>query len=505
MRRSNTIQTVFHSVGSILVLIGCFLAFPLLFIFADQTSGTGVRLTLAFVIPSIVSFISGYCLKRFLKPGIPSRSQSMIICAVAWLVCSGIGALPFTLGIDARYIDAFFETMSGFTTTGITMFSGLDLMPRSIIFWRALTQWIGGIGILTFFIFVSQGGTALHTLYGAESHKIESRRPVPGIYHTVRILWTIYSVFTMLIIFLLLLAGMPVFDGICHSFTALSTGGFSPHDSSIEYYGISGLGNHRLIEYILILGMILGGTNFMIHYRVIRGSRKALLDSTEMRMWWTILAIFTIIVYVDSHVRSDSPWLFGIIGDDLRITEERLRISLFQVVSITTTTGFGTKDIGLPYFGSAAQQAFLVLMVIGGCVGSTGGGIKVFRISLLLKLIQRELFQILAPRRAVSPLVIDKRIVDIGEIQRVSALFFAWMVLLLIGGGITALTTRHGSFESFSGMCSALGNIGPCYIGVADMSRLPDVVKITYILGMLAGRLEIIPVLLLFRLKAWRN
>jgi len=505
MRRSNTIQTVFHSVGSILILIGFFLAIPLLFIFSNRTTIGDVRLTLAFSIPSIVAIILGYVLKRFLKPGIPSRSQSMLICAVAWLVCSGIGALPFMFGIGAGFVDAFFETMSGFTTTGITMFSGLDVMPRSIIFWRALTQWIGGIGILTFFLFVSEGGTAHHMLYGAESHKIDSGRPVPGIHHTVRILWSIYTAFTLLVIILLRVAGMPVFDGICHSFTALSTGGFSPYDSSIEHYGLTGIGNYRLIEYILILGMILGGTNFMVHYRLLRGSRKALFDTTEMRMWWTILALFTIIVYVDSQGISASTRFTGILGDGFRSVEERLRTSLFQVVSITTTTGFGTKDIGLPYFGAVAKQVFIVLMIIGGCVGSTGGGIKVFRISLLVKLIHRELFRVLAPRRAVSPLVIDKRIMDVEEIQRISALFFAWVGFLFIGGCITAFCTHHGPFESFSGMCSALGNIGPCYISVTDMSRLPDLVKITYILGMLAGRLEIIPVLLLFRPKVWKQ
>jgi len=492
-------------VGSILVLIGCFLSFPLLLILFDRINGGGTRLTLAFMVPSILAFVSGLSLKRFFNPGIPTRSQSMLICAVAWLICSGIGAIPFVIGIGARYIDAFFETMSGFTTTGITMFAGLDDMPRSIIFWRALTQWIGGLGILTFFLFVSEGGTAHHTLYGAESHKIESGRPVPGIHHTIRILWLIYSGFTVLIILLLIIAGMSVFDGICHSFTALSTGGFSPYDSSIEHYGLNGTGNHRLIEYILILGMILGGTNFMVHYRVLRGSKKALFDSMEIRMWWVVLGLFTLFVYIDSRVNNGSTSLLDIFGDDLRGVEERLRISLFQVVSIATTTGFGTKDIGLPYFGAAAKQAFLVLMIIGGCVGSTGGGIKVFRISLLLKLIQREIFRILAPRRAVSPLVIDKRIMDIEEIQRISALFFAWMGLLFIGGCITAIGTHHGAFESFSGMCSALGNIGPCYISVADMNQLPDFVKITYILGMLAGRLEIIPVLLLFNPRAWKR
>jgi len=184
--------------------------------------------------------------------------------------------------------------------------------------------------------------------------------------------------------------------------------------------------------------------------------------------------------------------------------EQTFRYSIFQVISVLTTTGFGTKDIGSEFFGAISKQLFLIMMVIGGCVGSTGGGFKVLRIAILNRLMFRELFKIRVSKKTSTALVIDQKIVPDKEIHRVAALFFAWIALIVIGGGITALFSNQGTLESLSGMFSALGNIGPCYISVQDMINLNPVVKVTYIFGMLAGRLEILPVLLLFTRKAWR-
>jgi len=184
--------------------------------------------------------------------------------------------------------------------------------------------------------------------------------------------------------------------------------------------------------------------------------------------------------------------------------EETFRISLFQVVSLITTTGFGTRDIGGAWFPSLAKQLFLVLMVIGGCVGSTGGGIKVLRIGVLLKMVGRQLRRLIYGPAAINPVLVDGEIIDHEEIRRIAALFFAWVVLLFVGGGVTAVFSTLGPLESASGMFSALGNIGPCYISVADMTQLHPIIKLTYIFGMLAGRLEILPLLLLFTRRTWR-
>ena len=428
----------------------------------------------------------------------------MLVCSLGWIIFSAIGALPFVIGIKSSYINGVFEAMSGFTTTGITMFTGLDQMPKSILFWRSLTQWIGGLGILTFFLAVTYRGGKAHSLFGAESHKIGMDRPVPGLANTLKILWMIYAGFTTVIIVGLSFSGMSFFDSVCHSFTALSTGGFSPHDASIEYYRFIGHPHFIWFEYILIIGMLMGGTNFLIHYRILRRDIKALFDNTEMRYWWSFIAVFVIIILVERAISTGFFTELSAPYFSLSNLEENFRIVLFQVVSILTTTGFATRDIGSPFFGYAARQLFLVMMIIGGCVGSTGGGLKVLRISILVQLIRREIFRLRTPSRAVSSIMVDGKIIDTDELYRVSALFFMWITLLIIGGLVTAFFSDLGAFESFSGMFSALGNIGPCYIPVQVMGQLNPVIKLVYIIGMLAGRLEILPVLIIFSSKSWR-
>ena len=379
-------------------------------------------------------------------------------------------------------------------------------MPRSILFWRALTQWLGGIGILSFFLAITFRGSGAHHIFGAESHKISSGRPAPGLFNTLKILWGIYGLFTLLAMVVLAIERMPIFDAVCHVLTALSTGGFSPHDSSIEYYSLTGHPNYRLIEYTLTFIMMLGGINFLVHYRVLTKDFKAIWDNIEIRYWWGFIALFTMVIMID-HLRRVGVFytLFTHpTAVDVGEFERSFRYTIFQIIAILTTTGFGTKDIGGDFFPALSKQLFLVMMVIGGCVGSTGGGIKVLRIVILHRLMFIELFKLRVSTKASTDLVIDKKIVPDEESHRVSALFFTWIALLVIGGGITALFSNQGAWESFSGMFSALGNIGPCYISVQDMINIHPVVKITYIFGMLAGRLEILPVLLLFSKKAWR-
>ena len=431
---------------------------------------------------------------------------SMLICGLSWLAVSALGALPFVIGIHSSYLNAYFEAMSGFTTTGITVYSGLDNMPRSILFWRALMQWVGGIGILSFFLMITFRGAGAHNIFGAESHKISSARPVPGLFNTVKILWEIYALFTLLGIGVLIVEGMSVFDSVCHGFAAMSSGGFSPYDSSIAHYGMVGHRNYRLIEYTLTFMMMLAGVNFLVHYRVLTRDFKALWDNIEIRYWWRFLAGFTVLIMFD-HLRSSG--FFGVLfshpGDaDPAVVETVFRHTVFQVVGIMTTTGFGTKDIGSSFFPALSKQLFLIMMVIGGCVGSTSGGIKVLRVAILNRLMRRELLKLRVSKRASNDVVIDQRIVPYEESSRVGALFFAWVVILVIGGGITAVFSDQNAWQSFSGMFSALGNIGPCYISAEDMINIHPVVKVTYIFGMLAGRLEILPVLLLFSRKAWR-
>jgi trk system potassium uptake protein TrkH len=468
--------------------------------------GDGWNTVLAFAVPAAIASGIGLVLRHAIKADGLDGVSSMLMCAVGWLVCSAIGALPLVFALECSYLDAYFEAMSGFTTTGITVFTGLDEMPRSILFWRSLTQWLGGLGILSFFLIITFGASSAHHLFGAESHKISSTRPAPGLFNTLTILWAIYAAFTVLAVVALVLARMPLFDAVCHAFTALSTGGFSPYDASIDYYRQSGHPNYRLIEYILTFFMMLGGINFLVHYRVLTGSFKALWDNIEIRYWWCLIAGITALVMID-HFRQSGAWA-ALWSDGTAIppaeAERTFRYGVFQVIALMTTTGFGTMDIGSDFFGTASKQVFLVLMVIGGCVGSTGGGFKVLRIAMLNRLLLGELFKTNVSDRAVTGLIIDRQLVPDVEIHRVAGLFFGWIALLVIGGVITAFFSDQNVVASFSGMFSALGNIGPCYISIPDMIAMHPVVKVTYILGMLAGRLEILPVLLLFSPRSWR-
>jgi len=505
--RFQRIHCVFHFTGKLLMILGLVQLLPLLFVFiywGDR--GEGLDTLAAFVVPALFSFAVGLALRRIFRFERIDATGSMLICALGWIMASAFGALPFVIGIHSGYLDGYFEAMSGFSTTGITVFSGLDEMARSILFWRALTQWLGGTGILSFFLAVTFSGTGAHHVFGAESHKISSGRPSPGLFNTLKILWTIYALFTLLSTAALALEGMPIFDAICHSLTALSTGGFSPYDASIEYYRISGHPHYRLIEYTLTFVMMLGGINFLVHYRVLTRDFKALWDNAEVRYWWRLVLAFTAVIMIDRFWKAGGFRAIydSSLGVDLWGLERSFRLTIFQVMAILTTTGFGTKDIGSDFFPALSKQLFLIMMVIGGCVGSTGGGIKVMRVVILKRLMARELFKLRVARRASTDLVIDGKIVPHDEVHRTAALFFTWFFLLLVGGAVTAFFSNQGPWQSFSGMFSALGNIGPCYISVSDMIHISPVVKVTYIFGMLAGRLEILPVLLLFSRKAWK-
>ncbi|UCD50868.1 MAG: TrkH family potassium uptake protein [Phycisphaerales bacterium] len=506
-KRFERLNGILHYTGHLLEVLGVVLLLPMVVAALHWHQRGDGRMTVnAFVFPAAFSFVVGFILKNIYRSETLDTVSSMLMCAVGWLACSAVGAMPFVIGIRSGYLNAYFEAMSGFTTTGITVHTGLDTMPYSILFWRALTQWFGGLGILSFFLIVTFRASSAHHILGAESHKISSTRPAPGLFNTLKILWLIYGGFTLLAVGILVALKMPVFDAVCHAFTALSTGGFSPHDVSIDFYHQSGHANYRLIEYALTFIMMLGGVNFLIHYRVLTGDIKALWDNIEIRYWWRLIAAFTAIVMID-HFRQTGAWQ-ALLRSETPITaaeaERTFRVGLFQVMSILTTTGFGTQDIGSEFFGAASKQLFLVMMVIGGCVGSTGGGFKVLRVAMLNRLLWGELFKAKVSPRAATGLVIDKKIVPDVEIHRVVALFFGWVALLVTGGLITALFSEHGTLESFSGMFSALGNIGPCYLSVQEMIDLHPVVKITYIMGMLAGRLELLPVLLLFSPRAWR-
>jgi trk system potassium uptake protein TrkH len=451
----------------------------------------------AFLIPSFLSLVVGVFARKFVKPGNVDYLQSLLVCGMAWIVLSLFACIPFWLGAGTSFLDAYFETVSGFTTTGITLFTNIEALQKSLLFWRSFIQWLGGLGILTLFLAIAfRSDNTYFRLFSAEAHKIESSRPSPSIFRTVVILWLIYGAFTLCEIVVLWVLGVGLFDAVCHSFTTLSTGGFSTYDASVDHFSRAGYTYYRAIEYTIIFFMALGGMSFLLHYKILTGRFKDVRRNLELKWFFIIIALSTVIILLDHIVHSP-----GSLSGPM---EKSFRDTLFTVVSLITTTGFGTTDINEPFFPALAKQVFLILMLIGGCVGSTGGGIKVLRIVILLKAFAGQLRRPTLPSKALSELVIENTIISAQEFKRITGLFGGWLLLIVIGGAITALFTELGPLGSISGMFSAVGNIGPCYISVQQMSELPAIVKLTYIFGMLAGRLEIIPILLVFNYKAWK-
>ena len=495
MRRTRgDIRAILPYLGKTLCVFGVLLLIPLLFVrFQDEKAHW-----LFYLGPAGLALGVGIGLWRGVREDGSALlpRQAMLLCTLSWLAVSAVGALPIWLGTPLWYLDSYFETMSGLTTTGITMLAAtegtvIDVLPRSVLFWRALIQWVGGLGILAMFLAVSPGTGVAHQLYGAESHKVASKRPRPGFFGTLVLLWLIYILITAITAVLLFVWRMSPFDALTHALTTLSTGGYSTHDASIAYF--ENFEHGVLIQWTIIVGMAAGGISFLVHYRVLRGEFRAWWDSMEIRWFWGILVAAVALVMVDRAIA-------GKAGD----FGETLRHAVFQVVSLLTTTGFSTRDIIVDY-GPVAKQVFLVLMIVGGCVGSTGGGFKVFRIAVLAKMVSRQLFRVGYPRRMVNVLYVDGQPLPEEEIRRAAGLFFAWLALLLLGGLATAIVSKeHGALASFSGMTSALGNIGPCFISNAGLAALQPAIKVVYILGMLAGRLEILPVLLLFTRRTWR-
>lgn len=491
MRKNENFSTILNMLGALSVVMGVLLILPVFFAIAIKE----YSVIDSFLTSSAIALISGFLLQIFFKHHRVHFKESMLICGLAWVLLCIFAALPFFFETGKSFIDSYFETVSGFTTTGITIYTDIESLDKTIILWRSFTQWLGGLGIITFFLAITVSfTTGNYHLLSAESHKIDSARLTPSVKRTAMILWGVYIGLSILQVVSLTVLGMSLFDAVNHTMTALSTGGFSPYDSSINHYRLAGYKNYIAIEYVITFFMFLGGMNFVLHYKFVRGRFKEYFTNRELQVFVVIIVVVTVLIMGNSYVQNPVN----------KPSEEGFRKTIFTVVSIITTTGFGTEDINSPFFTAIAKQIFLLLMVVGGCVGSTAGGIKVQRVIVLVKLFFKQIKKLRLPRTALSDVKYEGELVSSKEIQRISGLFAGWLMFLAFGGFVTAFFTDLDAWQSFSGMFSAMGNIGPCYFDVETMSNLPDVVKITYIIGMLAGRLEILPILLIFSPKAWK-
>lgn len=513
-QRLRTVSAVAHALG--LVFVALALAMFATALVAWLSGEAARALLLGFGLPGLATGIAGLLMWRLTTVEQLDAVEAMLVCALGWILASAVGAVPLMVILDASWIDASFEVVSGFTTTGITMFTGLDSMPRSVLLWRALTQWIGGVGILSLFVAVTRSHALAHRLGATEAHKIRASRPVPGPLRTLQFFALIYLALTVLVALGLLLGGVGWFDAITHAFTTMSTGGFSTHDASIAHWRdpeLEGL-RPRLIEWVIIAGMAAGGTSFLVHFRLARGELRALWDGAEIRTWiGFLLAVLALLIF--------EQWLrgAGMFAEPARAVElthafgpgwgarieAGVRTTLFEVLAIATTTGYATADISTEFWGSTARTLFLLLMCVGGCVGSTSGGFKLTRVILLFQIMNRELRRLVLPRAAEVPVVLDHTIIRQDELNRVTALATAWVGILALGTLLTTLLSPHSGWQAFSGINSALNNIGPCYLTIPEMAALSPAVKLTWMLAMLVGRLEVLPLAVLFSPRAWRG
>lgn len=412
--------------------------------------------------------------------------ETFAVVGLGWLAASLVGALPFILTGSASITDAIFETVSGFTTTGASIFSDIEALPYSILLWRSLTQWLGGMGIIVLFVSIIGGiGVRANQLFRAEFTGPVSDKLSPRIKESARFLWITYVFLTVVLIIVLLVVGMDLFDALCHAFTTIATGGFSTKNQSIAYW------NSAVIQWILVLFMFLSGANFALHYQVYaKRSLKQYLQDREFKLYSLIIVTASLIA------------VFGI--TQASGVEEHLRASVFQVVSIITTTGFVSMDFD--QWTPLSKCVVLILMLVGGCAGSTSGGIKVIRHSIALQRVQIEFKHILHPRATLSQKY-GPRFLDDSLVINVLQFIFFYGLLALLG---TMVMTALGLdvISGFTSSLCCLGNVGPGFGSVGPMVNygfIPDVGKYFLSLLMILGRLEIYTFILLFIPDFWRE
>ena len=422
----------------------------------------------------------------------PSNTQiygkdGFVIIACLWILWSIFGALPFWLsGAIPSYVDALFETISGFTTTGSTILTDIEALPKGMNFWRCFTHWIGGMGVLVFIMVIVslEDKNSMH-LMRAEVPGPETDKLVPKARNTARILYGMYFALTAVEVILLLLGGMNLYDSIIHSFSTAGTGGFSNQNSSIAAY------DSAYIDGVITVFMILFGINFNMYYLILLKKVKSVFTNEEVRTYIGIILVTTALITVN---------IISVYGNVFKA----FRYAVFQVASIITTTGFMSADYNLwPEF---SKSILLMLMVVGACAGSTGGGMKVSRILIAIKSVGRELKRLLHPK-SVNIVKVNGKKVSNETLQGVYMYIIAYVAIFIVS--VLLISLNNFDFATtFSGVLTTINNVGPgiSAIGpIENFSKFTDFSKIVFSLDMLIGRLEIFPFLVLFHPDLWRR
>lgn len=419
------------------------------------------------------------------------RKEALCVIGLGWILVSLVGAIPYVLTLDGHTIaDAIFESASGFTTTGASVLTNLEEMPRSLIFWRALSQWIGGLGFVVFFIailsFLGVGGKIL---FASESTALSTDIDQPRVQKSVLQFIYIYLILSAACVIALRLAGMGWYDAICHMFATISTGGFGTRTESIAVF------DSPAIEWVLVLFMMLGATSFSFYVLLWERNWKQIKRSTEVQFYWAMLAVVTLLFFFFL--------VFGNITDDLH---HAIRAAAFQVVSISTTSGFVTEDFDQwPLF---CRMAMLSLMIIGGCSASTAGGLKAIRLVIFSRVTLRSIERAFRAR-VVRPVIVNGKQIDQIAQDNVAVYTALTFLVLIISLPLFAfLEPGHSLDGSISAVFACFFNVGPAFAEfgpIENYFELNSPAKILLSLLMIMGRLEMFAILVLFSPSLWRK
>lgn len=479
------VKSISRTVGLILLITGIFQLFPLLIAVIDHEP----RNILAYIESLCLILLVGSALLLFSRGGnrMFSAQEGFAATGLSWIFMSAFGALPFFLsGQIPSYVDAFFEMVSGFTTTGASILTDVEALSRCNLFWRSFSHWLGGMGVLVFLLAVvpgarKNGGTGIY-LMRAESPGPSVDKLTPHLRQTAMILYGIYILLTALCIGCLLLGGMPVFDSFCIAFGTAGTGGFAIKNSSMGGYSY-------FLQTVVTVFMFLFGVNFSLYYMLLLRKFKAVFKNEELRLYFGIAAGSIVLITINISRMYNTVY-------------ESVHHAAFQVVSIMTTTGYGTVDF--EQWPAFSKAILLSLMFIGASAGSTGGGLKVSRVLLLMKSIRRTIRKALHPRR-VQPVYMDGRAVSEEVCDNVNAYLAIYCVILVLSFAIISVD-GFSIGTNFSAVASCFNNIGPGFelVGATqNFSIYSDLSKIVLSLDMLLGRLEIFPLLLLLSPDTW--
>ena len=444
----------------------------------------------AFFYTSLITMSAGFLLSKLIKikDRVLAKKDGYFMVTMVWIIFSLFGSLPYMIGNTIpSFADAFFETMSGFTTTGSSILNHVEALPHATLFWRSLTQWLGGLGIIMLFIAILPSlGIEGRDLYVAEVTGPTHNKTSFTFTSSARQMWILYTILTLLQTLLLLFGGMNLFDGICHAFTTMATGGFSTKQNSIAYW------DSAYIQYVIIIFTFMAGTNFGLLHTAIRCNWRKLIQDNEFQLYFTIVLLASVVIGVGLYVIGWADF------------EKSMRDATFQVVTLITTTGFATADYLLwpPLLG----LILFLLLFVGASAGSTAGGMKVVRVYLLFKNSFVELKRIIHPNGIIN-VKYNNKSVHPNIMTGIMAFAILFMIVFTIGSLIMTIFTED-IITACSAVVSSMSNVGPGFGSVGPMfsyAHLNDFAKLFLAFLMLVGRLEIFTVMVLFTKAFWRK